>query len=88
MEWKSLQKYKPDDGQECIVCRLNVKTNKRTYGMYTYYNNSDEPVWLSKYGNKINSTNLDYWYYVNDIIEIIENTFNEELSITIQALGL
>ena len=88
MEWKSLQKYKPDDGQECIVCRLNVKTNKRTYGMYIYYHNSGKSVWLSKYGNKINSTNLDYWYYVNDIIEIIENTFNEDLSITIQALGL
>ena len=88
MEWKSLQKYKPDDGQECIVCRLNVKTNKRTYGIYIYYNNSSESVWLSKYGNKINSTNLDYWYYVNDIIEIIENMFNEELSIAIQALGL
>lgn len=88
MEWKSLQKYKPDDGQECIVCRLNVKTNKRTYGMYTYYHNSGKSVWLSKYSNKINSTNLDYWYSVNDIIEIIENMFNEELSITIQALGL
>ena len=88
MEWKSLQKYKPGDGQECIVCRLNVKTNKRTYGMYIYYHNSGKSVWLSKYGNKINSTSLDYWYYVNDIIEIIENTFNEELSITIQALGL
>ena len=88
MEWKSLQKCKPCDGQECIVCRLNVKTNKRTYGMYIYYHNSGKSVWLSKYGNKINSTNLDYWYYVNDIIEIIENTFNEELSITIQALGL
>ena len=88
MEWKSLQKYKPDDGQECIVCRLNVKTNKRTYGMYIYYHNSGKSVWLSKYGNKINSTYLDYWYYVNDIIEIIENMFNEELSITIQALGL
>lgn len=88
MEWKSLQKYKPDDGQECIVCRLNVKTSKRTYGMYIYYHNSGKSVWLSKYGNKINSTSLDYWYYVNDMIEIIENTFNEELSITIQALGL
>lgn len=88
MEWKSLQKYKPDDGQECIVCRLNVKTNKRTYGMYTYYHNSGKSVWLSKYGNKINSTSLDYWCYVNDIIELIENMFNEELSITIQALGL
>ena len=88
MEWKSLQKCKPDDGQECIVCRLNVKTNKRTYGMYIYYHNSGESVWLSKYGNKISSTNLDYWYSVNDMIEIIENTFNEELSITIQALGL
>ena len=88
MEWKSLQKYKPDDGQECIVCRLNVRTNKRTYGMYTYYYNSGKYVWLSKYGNKINSTYLDYWYYVNDIIEIIENMFNEELSIAIQALGL
>lgn len=88
MEWKSLQKHKPDDGQECIVCRLNVKTNKRTYGMYIYYHNSGKSVWLSKYGNKINSTNLDYWYSVNDIIEIIENMFNEELSITIQALGL
>ena len=88
MEWKSLQKYKPDDGQECIVCRLNVKTNKRTYGMYIYHHNSGKSVWLSKYGNEINSTSLDYWYSVNDIIEIIENTFNEELSITIQALGL
>ena len=88
MEWKSLQKYKPDDGQECIVCRLNVKTNKRTYGMYIYHHNSGISVWLSKYGNEINSTSLDYWYSVNDIIEIIENTFNEELSITIQALGL
>ena len=88
MEWKSLQKYKPDDGQECIVCRLNVKTNKRTYGMYIYHHNSGRSVWLSKYGNEINSTSLDYWYSVNDIIEIIENTFNEELSITIQALGL
>ena len=88
MEWKSLQKCKPDDGQECVVCRLNVKTNKRTYGMYIYYHNSGKSVWLSKYGNKINSTNLDYWYYVNDIIEIIENMFNEELSIAIQALGL
>lgn len=88
MEWKSLQKCKPDDGQECVVCRLNVKTNKRTYGMYIYYHNSGKSVWLSKYGNKINSTNLDYWYYVNDIIEIIENNFNEELSIAIQALGL
>ena len=88
MEWKSLQKYKPYDGQECIVCRLNVKTNKRTYGMYIYHHNSGRSVWLSKYGNEINSTSLDYWYSVNDIIEIIENTFNEELSITIQALGL
>lgn len=88
MEWKPLQKYKPDDGQECIVCRLNVKTNKRTYGMYIYHHNSGRSVWLSKYGNEINSTSLDYWYSVNDIIEIIENTFNEELSITIQALGL
>ena len=88
MEWKSLQKYKPDDGQECIVCRLNVKTNKRTYGMYIYYHNSGKSVWLSKYGNEINSTDLDYWYSLNDMIEIIENTFNEELSITIQALGL
>ena len=88
MEWKSLQKYKPDDGQECIVCRLNVKTNKRTYGMYIYHHNSGRSVWLSKYGDEINSTSLDYWYSVNDIIEIIENTFNEELSITIQALGL
>ena len=88
MEWKSLQKCKPDDGQECIVCRLNIKTNKRTYGMYIYYYNSGKSVWLSKYGNEINSTNLDYWYYVNDIIEIIENNFNEELSIAIQALGL
>ena len=88
MEWKSLQKYKPDDGQECIVCRLNVKTNKRTYGMYIYYHNSGKSVWLSKCGNEINSTSLDYWYYVNDIIEIIENTFNEELSTTIQALDL
>ena len=88
MEWKSLQKYKPDDGQEGIVCRLNVKTNKRTYGMYIYHHNSGRSVWLSKYGNEINSTSLDYWYSVNDIIEIIENTFNEELSITIQALGL
>ena len=88
MEWKSLHKYKPDDGQECIVCRLNVKTNKRTYGMYIYHHNSGKSVWLSKYGNKISSTNLDYWYSVNDIIEIIENMFNEELSITIQALGL
>lgn len=88
MEWKSLQKYKPDDGQECIVCRLNVRTNKRTYGMYIYNHNGGKSVWLSKYGNKINSASLDYWYYVNDIIEIIENMFNEELSITIQALGL
>lgn len=88
MEWKSLQKYKPCDGQECIVCRLNVKTNKRTYGMYIYHHNSGRSVWLSKYGNEINSTSLDYWYYVNDIIEIIEDMFNEELSITIQALGL
>ena len=88
MEWKSLQKYKPCDGQECIVCRLNVKTNKRTYGMYIYHHNNGRSVWLSKYGNEINSTSLDYWYSVNDIIEIIENTFNEELSITIQALGL
>ena len=88
MEWKSLQKYKPCDGQECIVCRLNVKTNKRTYGMYIYHHNSGRSVWLSKYGNKINSTYLDYWYSVNDIIEIIENMSNEELSIAIQALGL
>lgn len=88
MEWKPLQKYKPNDCQECIVCRLNVRTNKRTYGMYIYYHNGGKSVWLSKYGNKISSTNLDYWYSVNDIIEIIENMFNEELSITIQALGL
>ena len=88
MEWKSLPKYKPCDGQECIVCRINVKTNKRTYGMYIYHHNSGRSVWFSKYGNEINSTSLDYWYSVNDIIEIIENTFNEELSITIQALGL
>ena len=56
--------------------------------MYTYYHNSGKSVWLSKYGNEINSTSLDYWCYVNDIIELIENMFNEELSITIQALGL
>lgn len=88
MEWKSLQKYKPCDGQECIVCRLNAKTNKRTYGMYIYYHNSGKSVWLSKYGNKINSTNLDYWYSVNDMIENIEDRFNEELAIALQSFGL
>lgn len=88
MEWKSLQKYKPNDGQECIVCRLNAKTNKRTYGMYIYYHNSGKSVWLSKYGNKINSTNLDYWYSVNDMIENIEDRFNEELAIALQSFGL
>lgn len=88
MEWKSLQKYKPNDGQECIVCRLNAKTNKRTYGMYIYYHNSGKSVWLSKYGNKINSTNLDYWYSVNDMIENVEDRFNEELAIALQSFGL
>lgn len=88
MEWKSLQKYKPNDGQECIVCRLNAKTNKRTYGMYIYYHNSGKSVWLSKYGNKINSTNLDYWYSVNDMIENVEDRFNEELTIALQSFGL
>ena len=88
MEWKSLQKYKPCDGQECIVCRLNAKTNKRTYGMYIYYHNSGKSVWLSKYGNKINSTNLDYWYSVNDMIENVEDRFNEELAMALQSFGL
>ena len=88
MEWKSLQKYKPCDGQECIVCRLNAKTNKRTYGMYIYHHNSGKSVWLSKYGNKINSTNLDYWYSVNDMIENVEDRFNEELAIALQSFGL
>lgn len=88
MEWKPLQKYKPNDGQECIVCRLNVRTNKRTYGMYIYYHNGGKSVWLSKYGNKISSTNLDYWYSVNDMIENVEDRFNEELAIAVQSFGL
>ena len=88
MEWKPLQKCKPCDGQECIVCRLNAKTNKRTYGMYIYHHNSGKSVWLSKYGNKINSTNLDYWYSVNDMIENVEDRFNEELTIALQSFGL
>lgn len=88
MEWKSLQKHKPCDGQECIVCRLNVKTNKRTYGMYIYHHNGGKSAWLSKYGNKINSTNLDYWYSVNDMIENVEDRFNEELTIALQSFGL
>lgn len=88
MEWKSLQKYKPNDGQECIVCRLNIKTNKRTYGMYSYYHNGGKSVWLSKYGNKINSTYLDYWYSVNDMVENVEDRFNEELAMALQSFGL
>lgn len=88
MEWKSLQKCKPCDGQECIVCRLNVKTNKRTYGMYIYHHNGGKSAWLSKYGNKISSTNLDYWYSVNDMIENVEDRFNEELAIALQSFGL
>ena len=56
--------------------------------MYIYYHNGGKSVWLSKYGNKISSTNLDYWYSVNDMIENVEDRFNEELAIALQSFGL
>ena len=56
--------------------------------MYIYNHNSGKSVWLSKYGNKISSTNLDYWYSVNDMIENVEDRFNEELAIALQSFGL
>ena len=45
-------------------------------------------VEVDKYGNKISSTNLDYWYSVNDMIENVEDRFNEELAIALQSFGL
>ena len=69
-----------------VLCLLENRGEETCYPLMCHMNVHRE--WLDMYGNKISSTNLDYWYSVNDMIENVEDRFNEELAIALQSFGL
>lgn len=76
MHWNSYESVKPSPQSKCIVAYYS--RGHTMAGIFTYYPGSTS-YWRSDDGSIIYCHDKQQWYYVDDIVRVVEERLEQEI---------
>lgn len=77
MHWNLYKTNKPSPGERCIVTYSSQC--KTMIGIFTYYSSGSTSYWKNDSGQTIYCRDNQQWYYVNDIVRVVEEQLEQDI---------